>query len=109
VDAYIGPSGVLTGASRAAQATREKAEALVLQQEAARHKRELMAKRATLERQIAELRTEHEASDEELHRVDKQVGTKMRLLTDERTELGRLRQADISSVRGTRGKNSPNI
>jgi circadian clock protein KaiC len=109
VDAYIGPSGVLTGASRVAQATREKAEALVLQQEAARHKRELMAKRATLERQIAELRTEHEASDEELHRVDKQVGTKMRLLTYERTALGRLRQADVSSIRGTRGKTNPRI
>jgi hypothetical protein len=68
-----------------------------------------MAKRATLERQIAELRTEHEASDEELHRVDKQVGTKMRLLTYERTALGRLRQADVSSIRGTRGKTNPRI
>jgi circadian clock protein KaiC len=49
VDAYIGPSGVLTGASRVAQAAREKAEALTSQQEAARRKRELVRKRATLQ------------------------------------------------------------
>ena len=46
VDAYIGPSGVLTGAARVAQAAREKAEALAGQQEAARRKRELERKRA---------------------------------------------------------------
>ncbi len=36
VDAYIGPSGVLTGAARVAQTAREKAEALAGQQEAER-------------------------------------------------------------------------
>ncbi len=46
VDAYIGPSGVLTGSARAAQTAREKAEALAGQQEAARRKRELERKRA---------------------------------------------------------------
>jgi len=40
VDAYIGPSGVLTGAARVAQTAREKAEALAGQQEAARRQRE---------------------------------------------------------------------
>jgi circadian clock protein KaiC len=104
VDAYIGPSGVLTGSARAAQTAREKAEALASQQEAARRKRELERKRAALERQISGLRSEHEASAEELRRIDEQVGTQTRLLTTERTELGRLRQADAKVAASTRSK-----
>ena len=61
VDAYIGPSGVLTGSARVAQTAREKADVLASQQEAARRKRELERKRAALERQISGLRSEHEA------------------------------------------------
>jgi len=96
VDAYIGPSGVLTGASRVAQAAREKAEALTGQQEAARRKRELVRKRATLEQQITALRFEYETEEVELRRLDEQAGTQTRLLTAERTELARLRQADAT-------------
>jgi circadian clock protein KaiC len=106
VDAYIGPSGVLTGAARVAQTAREKAEALAGQQEAARRKRELQRKRAALERQISGLRSEHEASAEELRRIDEQVGRMTRLLTTERTELGRLRQADASVAASASGKPS---
>ena len=107
VDAYIGPSGVLTGSARAAQTAREKAEALASQQEAARRKRELKRKRATLEQQIAGLRSEHEASAVELRQIDEQVGTRTLLLTTERTELGRLRQADVSVMAGARGNSKP--
>ena len=106
VDAYIGPSGVLTGAARVAQTAREKAEALASQQEAARRKRELERKRAALERQIAGLRSEYEAEAEELRRIDEQVGTQTRVLTTERTELGRLRQADAIRWRPARRANS---
>jgi len=87
VDAYIGPSGVLTGSARAA---------LAGQQEGGRRKRELERTRAALERQISGLRSEHEAGAEELRQIDEQVGTQTRLLTTGRTELGRLRQADVS-------------
>ena len=104
VDAYIGPSGVLTGSARAAQAAREKAEALASQQEAARRKRELERKRAALERQIAGLRSEYEAEAVELRRIDEQVGTRTRLLTTERAELGRLRQADATVAASARGQ-----
>jgi circadian clock protein KaiC len=99
VDAYIGPSGVLTGAARVAQTAREKAEALAGQQEAARRKRELERTRLALERQIGGLRSEHESGAEELRRIDLQVGTQTRLLTTERKDLGRLRQADAMSSR----------
>jgi circadian clock protein KaiC len=107
VDAYIGPSGVLTGSARAAQTAREKAEALASQQEAARRQRELKRKRAALEQQIVGLRSEHEASAEELRQIDEQVGRQTRLLTTERTELGRLRQADATVATSARGNSKP--
>jgi circadian clock protein KaiC len=75
VDAYIGPSGVLTGSARAAQTALEKAAVLASQQEAARLKREVERKRAALERQISGLRSEHETEAEELRRIAEQVGT----------------------------------
>jgi circadian clock protein KaiC len=107
VDAYIGPSGVLTGASRVAQAAREKAEALASQQEAARRKRELERKRAMLEQQIAGLRSEYESEEVELRRVDEQVGSRTRVLTAERTELSRVRQADAVTTISARGHSQP--
>jgi len=105
VDAYIGPNGVLTGASRLAQAAREAAEALDNHQEGARRKRELERKRATIEQQIAGLRSEYEADEVELQRMEEQVGARALVLSSERTELGRLRQADaLLPAGGNRAK-----
>jgi len=98
VDAYIGPSGVLTGASRVAQAARERAEALASQQDSAGRKRTLARKREQLEQQIAGLRSDYEQEAGELRRIDEQVGTRTSVLTAERTELARLRQADAIKV-----------
>jgi circadian clock protein KaiC len=102
VDAYIGPSGVLTGSARAAQEALEKAAALASQQEAARRKRELERKRSALERQISGLRSDYEAESIELIRIDEQVGTRTLALTTERAASGRLRQADVSVAAKTR-------
>jgi circadian clock protein KaiC len=107
VDAYVGPSGVLTGSARAAQATREKADALAGHQEAARRTRELESKCAALDRQIAGLRSEQEAGAEELRRMDRQAGTQTRLLSTDRTELGRLRHADIAAT--VDGRDTPQL
>jgi len=98
VDAYIGPSGVLTGASRVAQAAREKADALAGLQEAACRKRELERKREMLEQQIAGLRSAYETEEAELLRMNEQAGARTRVLTAERTELARMRQADTTKV-----------
>jgi circadian clock protein KaiC len=97
VDAYIGPSGVLTGSSRVAQGAREKAEALTSRQEAARRKRELLRKRETLDQRIAALRTDFETEEAELMRLDEQASTQTRTLYAERNELARLRQADATT------------
>ena len=49
-----------------------------------------------LEQQITALRFEYETEEVELRRLDEQAGTQTRLLTAERTELARLRQADAT-------------
>ena len=98
VDAYIGPSGVLTGSARAAQAAREKADALAIIQDGARRRREVERKSHALDRTISGLRSEREAAEEEVRQINAQVGRRTRLLTTDRIELGRLRQADSASA-----------
>jgi circadian clock protein KaiC len=107
VDAYIGPSGVLTGSARAAQNSLEKASILAIQQEGARRKRELERKREAIERQISGLRSDYESETMELRRVDEQVGTRALTLTTERAASGRLRGADakVSAITRISSKN----
>ena len=104
VDAYIGPSGVLTGSARAAQNAREQAALLASQQEAARRKREIERNRTAIERQIHGLHADYETETVELHRIDEQLGTSLLMLNSERAASGRLRQADAkaASTRPTR-------
>ena len=104
VDAYIGPSGVLTGSARVAQGDLEKAAVLTGQQEAAQLKREVERKRAALERQISALRSDYESEAAELRRIAEQVGTSTLMLTTERTASGILRQADAKVTAGTSDK-----
>jgi circadian clock protein KaiC len=66
-EVYVGPAGgVLTGSARLAQETREQAEAAARQQEVARRRRTLAARRAAIERQIAELRSSLEQEQAEV-------------------------------------------
>ena len=107
VDAYIGPSGVLTGSARVAQGALEKAAVLASQQEAAQLKREVERKRTAIERQINDLRADYETEAEELRRIAEQVGTSTLMLTTERAASGILRQADIKVAASTRGNGRP--
>src|SRR6202041_302453 len=65
LDVYVGPEGVLTGSSRLSQEVREKAAALVRQEDADRKERERNRKREALEARIEALRKEFEAEEEE--------------------------------------------
>jgi circadian clock protein KaiC len=103
VDAYIGPSGVLTGSARAAQAALEKAAALASRHEAARRKRELERKRDAIERQISGLRSDYESETRELRRIDEQAGKRTLVLTAEQAASGRLRYADAQAAASARG------
>ena len=69
LDVYTGPGGVLTGASRIAQETRDRAEALLRRQEIESRRRALDRKRRSLEAQIALLTTEFEEAEDEAMRV----------------------------------------
>ncbi|HUZ08391.1 MAG TPA: circadian clock protein KaiC, partial [Candidatus Paceibacterota bacterium] len=102
VDAYIGVSGVLTGSARVAQGALEKAVVLANQQEAATLKREVERKRAALERQIGDLRSDYEGEALELRRIAEQVGTRTIVLGTERAASGLLRQADTKAAASTR-------
>ena len=102
VDAYIGVSGVLTGSARVAQGDLEKAAVLASQQEAAQLKREVERKRAALERQIGDLRSDYEGEALELRRIAEQVGTRTFVLGTERAASGLLRQADLKTAANTR-------
>ena len=104
VDAYIGPSGVLTGSARAAQHALEKAALLASQQEAAQLKREVERKRKALNRQIGDLRSDYEGEALELRRIAEQVGTRTFVLGTVRAASSRLRQADAMVAAGRRGK-----
>jgi circadian clock protein KaiC len=72
VDAYIGPDGVLTGTARQAQAARERATGLVRRQITERRRLDVARKRATIERQIAEMRAAVEAEEEETAKLIEQ-------------------------------------
>ena len=104
VDAYIGPSGVLTGSARVAQNALEKAAVLASQQEAAQLKREVERKRKALEHQISALRADYETEALELRRIAEQVGTRALVLGTDRTASGVLRHADVQVATHTRGK-----
>ncbi|UOQ99029.1 circadian clock protein KaiC [Hymenobacter sp. 5317J-9] len=69
LDVVLGPTGIVTGASRLTQQLEEHAQALAAQQEAERRDRELERRRRMLEANIANLRTEFESVEEELRQI----------------------------------------
>jgi circadian clock protein KaiC len=106
VDAYFGPSGMLTGAARSAQSARDKAADLASEQEAMRLRRSLERRHNSVELQIAALRSEYEADAQEARRADGQAATRTQVRTRDLADLGRLRQADAK--RALNGRESAN-
>ena len=70
LDVIVGPTGIITGASRLTQRIEEEAALLAQQHEISRKDRELERKRRVLEATIANLRTEFESVEEELRQVN---------------------------------------
>jgi circadian clock protein KaiC len=93
-DVYVGPSGVLTGAARAAQEAAEKAAESERRQEYERKRRELDRKRAVAESQIAAIRAQLEAEEEEIRKVDQQERSREKTVLEFRDRMWRLRKAD---------------
>jgi circadian clock protein KaiC len=80
VDAYLGPSGVLTGSARLAQEAREAADVEKSKQEMERRKLALAHRRKAMEAQIEALQSALHAEEEEFRRT----------VTNEKIRLGRI-------------------
>ncbi|HVA95218.1 MAG TPA: circadian clock protein KaiC [Candidatus Dormibacteraeota bacterium] len=91
VPAYIGSGGVLTGSSRVAQEAREKADALVRQEEVRGRQKELDHKRRALQAQIDSLKAEFAAEEAEMCRVIEQNQEREHSLDEGRDAIARSR------------------
>jgi circadian clock protein KaiC len=97
VDVYLGPAGVLTGAARTSQEAKEKVAEILRIEEIERKKRELERKRVVIESQITALRSEFEAAQDEVNKLTQQEEMQEKSLAGDRTEMKRLRKADVST------------
>jgi circadian clock protein KaiC len=93
IDPYIGPGGVLTGAARQAQEARERSEATARAQVTSRRIRELDRRRASVEREIAELRAGLEAEENETAMLSRQEAEREEALIADRTAMAAKRGA----------------
>ncbi|OON67560.1 circadian clock protein KaiC [Hymenobacter sp. CRA2] len=87
LDVIIGPSGIVTGASRHTQFLQEQSVALAAQQEIERRERELERKRRVLEATIANLRTEFESVEEELRFTNREEERQHQELSQARRQI----------------------
>ena len=97
-DVYVGPEGVLTGSSRAAQEEREREAGLREQQELQRRRREVQGRRALLEAQISALQQECKGLEDEASVIVSQGAAQERALAEQRSKAARRRGADRSDI-----------
>jgi circadian clock protein KaiC len=93
IEPYVGQDGVLTGAARQAQEARERSEAWERAQAADRRARDLDRRRASIERQIAELRAGLEAEENEFAMLASQEAGREDALTAQRAAMAAKRSA----------------
>jgi circadian clock protein KaiC len=90
---YLGAGGVLTGAARVAQESRERADAAKYRHEIARKRRELDQKRQALTARIAELQSEYDSREDEIQMLTREEREWELGLGTDRHEMARIRQA----------------
>jgi circadian clock protein KaiC len=96
VDVYLGAGGVLTGTARAAQEAKEKAEALLREQEIERKQRNIERRSKALEARMAALWTQFEIEKEELEKEIKEQKRREGVLNEDRAGMAVRRKADAS-------------
>lgn len=94
IDIYLGPSGMLTGAARLSQISKEKAEKLASEQQIERKQREFKQKRRSIEAQIKELNTQLEAEKLELEQIIEQKKLNEESIEYERNIISKIRHAN---------------
>jgi circadian clock protein KaiC len=98
-DVYLGASGALTGAARAAQIAEEEAAALGRTEEIGRLNRQIERKRAVLESQMTVLRSEFEAEEEEIRKRMDEMGAWEQAATEQKNLIAHMRKADEETGR----------
>jgi circadian clock protein KaiC len=94
---YLGPGGVLTGSAKAAQEAADKASLAALHQSVERKRRHIERRRKLLDAQIAAMRTEFEAEEEELQAIVKEEEQQENLNAESRAAMARLRKNGSSN------------
>ena len=101
IDVYSGGGEILFGSARVARETRQREEALMLRQEEEARQRHLERRRKTIEAQIAALRSELEAEEDEAH-----IGNRLARQRETHSEraqalMRRTRSANVLSPNGS--------
>jgi circadian clock protein KaiC len=101
-EAYIGPSGVLTGSARVAQEAIENAEVLTHKLDIEHKKHALEQKRKAMEAQIASLNADFESVESEAMKMIRTEQDMIKRLEQDKIEMAVSRKADIK--KSTAGK-----
>jgi circadian clock protein KaiC len=89
--AYIGVGTVYTGSARLAQETRERAEAVLEEQQLDNQRTQIAIKRHLLESQIAALRSELLTGHAEFERLTQQQKKRQQRLAQDQAAMGKIR------------------
>ena len=100
VNVYLGEEGILTGSARINQEARERVESAARQEELAGLQRRLDRRKAATEAQIASLRAELEAEQEELGKQVRQALRQDEEMRAIRAAMASIRGADDGSLPG---------
>jgi circadian clock protein KaiC len=97
LDVYVGPSGMLTGSARISQEFHERDIELTRQQEIERRKLNVEMKRKALEAQIASLRAQFQAEEQELKKLTEQEKKRQNDVSKLRKKIAIMRKEDEDS------------
>jgi circadian clock protein KaiC len=104
-DIYVGPSGLLAGAARAAQEARERAEASARKHAVAQKRSELQLKRKQLESHIASLRAQFAIEQQGILGESMELNQIQAQNIEDRVQMARVRKADVEGpVNGHRSQ-----
>ena len=102
IDVYVGPSGVLTGSARLSQESQERDIESIHQQELERRRVNVETKRKAVEAQIASLRAQFQAEEQELKKLTEQEKMRQNGISRLQEKIASMRKEDANSERRKR-------
>jgi circadian clock protein KaiC len=102
IDVYVGPSGVLTGSARISQESQERDIESAHQREIERRKLNVETKRKALEAQIASLRAQYQAEEQEFKKLTEEEQRRQNGVSKLQEKMARIRKEDENSERRKR-------